>query len=142
MQHKRPTTTAPISEKNITREYVLIDAKGQVLGRMANKVATLLQGKHKPSYVPHLDSGDHVVVINARQVSLTGHKMQEKTYQRYSGYPGGQREIPLATMMEQNPVEVVRHAVSGMLPKNKLRDRRLTRLHIYAGSEHPFTNIT
>lgn len=134
---KLKISTQPISAKDIQREWHLIDMKKQVLGRITNHIATLLQGKHKRNYVANLDMGDNVVVINAKELVVTGSKPEDKIYTNYSGYPGGLREVSLKTMMEKKPEEVVRHAVSGKLPKNKLRDRRLARLHIYAEAHHP-----
>jgi len=137
----KPTkTTKPKSKNEIKREWYLIDVKDQVLGRVASKIAYLLQGKHKVDYVPYLDCGDYVVVINAKKVRVTGKKLEQKTYTRYSGYPGGLREVKLKELMEKKPEEVIRHAVSLMLPKNKLRDERLKRLFIFADENHPYSN--
>ncbi len=130
-------TTKPVSSKQISRKWHIIDCEGQILGRLTNQVATLLQGKHKANYVPYLDMGDNVVIINAKKIGITGKKADDKVYQYYSGYPGGQKEVSYATMMERRPEEIIRHAVSGMLPKNKLRDRRLARLYIYPDEKHP-----
>ena len=130
-------TTKPVSSKEIKREWLLIDVKGQILGRIANDISRMLQGKHKSNYMPYLDQGDHVVVINAREVAVSGSKAEDKTYTYYSGYPGGLKEVPFSKLQDQKPEEIIRHAVSGMLPKNKLRDRRLARLHIYADDKHP-----
>lgn len=134
---KQTKSIKPVSEKDVKREWHLIDMSNQTLGRVVTKIATLLQGKHKVNYVPSLDMGDNVVIINAQKVTLTGKKSEAKTYSYYSGYPGGLREVPFKRMLADNPKEVVRHAVAGMLPKNKLRDRRLTRLHIYPDVQHP-----
>ena len=133
-------STRPVTEKEIDRTWHLIDVKGKVLGRETPRIAELLQGKHKVTYVPYLDMGDNVVVINAKSVQVTGKKELEKEYKYYSGYQGGLKSIPLKNMRDKNPTEVIRHAVSGMLPKNKHRDPRLARLHIFAGSEHSFQN--
>lgn len=130
-------STKPVSAKEITRSWHLIDLKGKILGRAAQEISTLLQGKGKTNYVPYLDMGDNIVVINATQVVVTGRKGQQKLYTNFSGYPGGLRSVDLDTMMERNPVEVIRHAVSGMLPKNKLRDKRLARLFIFKDERHP-----
>jgi large subunit ribosomal protein L13 len=135
----KPTlTTKPKSEKEIKREWYLFDAKDKVLGRIASQIALVLQGKHKPDYVPYLDSGDYVVVINAKKVKVTGKKLWQKNYQRFSGYPGGLKEISLKELLKKKPEAVIRHAVSLMLPKNKLRDRRLRRLFIYSSEVHPY----
>jgi large subunit ribosomal protein L13 len=133
-------STRPVSEKEISREWHLIDVSGKHLGREIPRIAELLQGKHKVSYVPYLDLGDNVVVINAEKVKLTGNKENEKEYSYYSGYPGGQKVVSYKQMKAVKPTELVRHAVLGMLPKNKLRDRRLTRLFIFAGEVHPYAN--
>jgi len=117
------------------KNWFVVDANGQVLGRLATRVARLLIGKDKPTFTPHLDCGDHVIVINAERVKLTGNKIDQKVYRRHSGYPGGLKEIPIRAMMQRRPEEVVREAVVGMLPKNKLRARRARKLRVYVGSE-------
>jgi len=119
----------------VGRDWFVVDAEGQVLGRLATRVARLLIGKDKPNYTPHLDCGDHVVVINAERIKLTGNKLDQKIYYHHSGWPGGLKEVPIRTLMKRRPAEVVREAVLGMLPKNKLRARRAKKLRIYAGSE-------
>lgn len=133
---KLTKATKPAKEAAIVRKWHLIDVNGKVLGREATRISRILQGNNKTSYVPHLDSGDYVVVINAKTVKLTGKKNQEKEYQRYSGYPGGRKVRTAAQMRVTNPKEIIRHAVSGMLPKNKLRDRRLGRLFVFADDKH------
>ncbi|MCA9372050.1 50S ribosomal protein L13 [Candidatus Woesebacteria bacterium] len=125
------TSTRPISEKEIDRSWHLVDAKGQTLGRIIPEITQKLQGKHKTSYVPYLDMGDNVVVINAAHVAVTGKKEDNKTYKYYSGYPGGLKEVSYKHMKQHKPEEIIRHAVSGMLPKNKHKDSRLARLFIY-----------
>jgi len=130
--------TTPTKEKDIKRSWHKIDVGGKVLGREASKIAQLLIGKSKSYYTPHLDCGDHVVVINAKEVVLTGKKETDKIYTRYSGYPGGLKKITAEQMRENKPTEIVTRAVSGMLPKNKLRARMLTRLHVFEGSENDF----
>lgn len=117
------------------KQWYVVDAAGQVLGRLATRVARLLIGKEKANFTPHLDCGDHVVVINAERVRLTGNKLDQKVYHRHSGYPGGLKEIPIRRLLERRPEEVVREAVLGMLPKNKLRAHRARKLRVYAGSE-------
>jgi large subunit ribosomal protein L13 len=134
-------STNPISAKTIQRKWHVVDAAGKVLGRVATEIAVLLTGKSKVNYVPNLDMGDHVIVINAKDVRVTGRKLMQKEYQRFSGYPGGLKEIPMFRMMENNPENVIRHAVSGMLPKNKLRDPRLARLHVFADEHHTFPHV-
>jgi large subunit ribosomal protein L13 len=120
---------------NVGKNWFVIDAKGQVLGRLATRVARLLIGKDKPQFTPYLDCGDHVIVINAESIKLTGNKIDQKIYRRHSGYPGGLKEIPVKTLLQKRPEEVLREAVLGMLPKNKLRARRAKKLRVYAGSE-------
>lgn len=122
-------------ELNVGKNWFVIDAKGQVLGRLATRVARLLIGKDKPQFTPYLDCGDHVIVINAESIKLTGNKIDQKVYRRHSGYPGGLKETPIKALMQQRPEEVVREAVLGMLPKNKLRARRAKKLRVYVGSE-------
>ncbi len=119
----------------VGKDWFVIDANGQVLGRLATRVASLLIGKDKPNYTPFLDCGDHIVVINAERVKLTGNKMDQKVYRHHSGWPGGLKEVSIRALMQRRPEEVVREAVLGMLPKNKLRARRAKKLRVYAGSE-------
>jgi len=119
----------------VGRNWFVVDAEGVVLGRLATRIARMLIGKDKANYTPHLDCGDHVVVINAERVKLTGNKIDQKIYRHHSGYPGGLKEIPIRVMLQRRPEEVVREAVLGMLPKNKLRARRAKKLRVYAGSE-------
>lgn len=130
-------STKPVSEKEIKRAWHIFDMKGKILGRLAQEIATILQGKNKVNYVPYLDMGDNVVVINANKFIVTGRKDQQKEYGNFSGYPGGLRQVDFKTMLERNPQEIVRHAISGMLPKNKLRDKRLARLFIFKDEKHP-----
>jgi len=122
---------------SIERKWYLIDAQDEVLGRLASQVAFLLRGKHKPEFTPHLDLGDHVVVINADKIKVTGRKPSQKIYKRYSGYPGGLRTKPMEKMMQERPGRVFFHAVKGMLPKNRLGRKMIKKLRVYAGSEHP-----
>ena len=117
------------------KKWFVVDASGQVLGRLATRVARLLIGKDKPTFTPFMDAGDHVIVLNAEKIRLTGNKIDQKVYRRHSGYPGGLKEIPVRVLMQRRPEEVVREAVLGMLPKNKLRARRAKKLRVYAGSE-------
>lgn len=121
---------------DVTRKWYVIDASEAPLGRVATQVATLLLGKGKPSFTKHIDVGDYVIVINAKNVKMTGNKMDTKMYYRHSGYPGGLTETVMRDVMEKDPTKVIHHAVRGMLPVNKLRDGRLERLKIYADSEH------
>lgn len=122
-----------------TRERVwhVVDAEGKTLGRLATRVADVLRGKHKPEYTPHCDTGDFVVVVNAAKVAVSGRKREQKTYYRHSGYPGGLRSRTLEEMLERRPEEVIRKAVRGMLPRNRLGRAQLGKLKVYAGPDHP-----
>ena len=124
-------------EDTIDRKWYLVDAQGRVLGRLATQVATLLRGKHKPMFAPHLDVGDHVVVINAEKVHLTGRKLTDKTYRWHSGYIGGLREVTADKMLKTHPERVIEWAVQGMLPKGRLGRAMARKLKVYRGSEHP-----
>jgi large subunit ribosomal protein L13 len=126
-------TTRP---SDVTREWWLVDADGVVLGRLASEVAKRLRGKHKPTYSPHLDVGDHVIVVNASKVLLTGNKLTQKQYFRHSGYPGGLRSVPYTRIMSERPELAIEKAVKGMLPSNKLGRAMLKKLRVYAGAEH------
>ncbi len=125
------------SSKTIEREWHLVDAEGQVLGRLATRIATMLMGKHKPGYTPFLDCGDHVVVVNAEKIVLTGNKMNDKIYYRHTGYPGGIKEARARRVMREHPTRILESAVRGMVPKTKLGRQMLTKLRVYAGPEHP-----
>ncbi|MDR0958354.1 MAG: 50S ribosomal protein L13 [Clostridiales bacterium] len=118
----------------VKREWLLIDAEGLTLGRLASEVASILRGKTKPIYTPHLDTGDYVVIINAEKIKVTGNKLSQKIYKSYSGYVGGLKETNLATMLAKKPEEVLRHAIKGMLPKNKLGYAMFRKLHVHAGA--------
>jgi large subunit ribosomal protein L13 len=120
----------------VQRQWHLVDVKDQVLGRIASEIATKLIGKHKPTYTPHIDAGDYVVVVNAAAVAVTGKKMSDKIYYSHSGFPGGLKEITLENLLKKFPTRVIEKAVYNMLPKNKLRADRMKRLKIYAGLEH------
>jgi large subunit ribosomal protein L13 len=124
--------------KEIKRAWHLIDAKGQILGRMATQVATFLIGKHKADYSAHLDCGDYVVVVNASKVELTGKKPIQKKYYSHSGYPGGFKEVSFEKLFSQRPEKVIEHAVSGMLPDNRLKKNRMKRLNVFAKNEHSY----
>lgn len=121
----------------ISREWLVVDASNQVLGRLATEVATLLRGKHKPEFTPFLDAGDFVVVVNAKKVKVTGRKLEEKVYFRHSGHPGGIKSESLRERLDKNPERVIRAAVWGMLPKNRLGRQLLRKLKVYAGPDHP-----
>ena len=121
----------------VERGWLLVDAEGVALGRMASRIARILQGKHRPIYTPHIDTGEFVVVVNAEKILLTGKKMDQKVYHRYTGWAGGLKETTVRTMLERKPTEVVRLAVRRMLPKTKMGRRMIKKLKIYAGNEHP-----
>ena len=121
----------------VAREWLLIDAQDQVLGRVASKAAHILRGKHKPTYTPHVDTGDFVVIINADKIRVTGKKLTDKEYYRHSGYPGGLKGETFEEAMEKHPERVIEHAVKGMLPKNTLGRAMAKKLKVYAGAEHP-----
>ena len=129
--------TYSVKAGEIQREWFVVDARDQVLGRLATRIATVLKGKHKPTYSTHLDVGDYVIVVNAAEVRLTGRKADQKEYFRHSGYMGGERMIPFRTMLAKRPERVVELAVKGMLPKNALGRQQLRKLKVYAGPEHP-----
>jgi large subunit ribosomal protein L13 len=121
----------------ITRDWYVVDAEGQTLGRLATQIADTLRGKTKPQYTPHVDTGDFVIVVNAEKIAVTGQKLDQKRYFRHSGYPGGLRSRTLREQLDHRPTEVLRKAVKGMLPRNRLARQQLTKLKIYAGPEHP-----
>lgn len=124
-------------QEDVQRDWYVVDAAGQTLGRLAAQVASVLRGKHKPIYSPAVDAGDYVIVVNAAKIHVTGRKLDQKMYYRHSGYPGGLKEITLRNLLQKHPTRVIEHAVRGMLPKNRLGRRILKHLKIYAGSEHP-----
>lgn len=119
------------------RKWYLIDAEGKTLGKLAVVVANILRGKNKPTFTPHVDTGDYVIVVNARKVGFTGQKLRKKLYYRYSGYPGGLKKRTLGEMLDRRPEEVIRHAVKGMLPKNRLAKEMIKKLKVFADREHP-----
>ncbi len=121
----------------IQRDWLLVDARGEVLGRLATQIAHLLRGKHKPTWSPHVDGGDFVIVVNADDVQLTGRKAQQKVYYRHTGYPGGLKETPYRIMLAKHPQRVIKFAVKGMLPKSRLGRRMLKKLYVYGGPAHP-----
>jgi large subunit ribosomal protein L13 len=128
--------TISANAQTVNKEWVMIDAEGQALGRLASKIAAIIRGKHKTNYTPHVDCGDNVIVINADKVNLTGKKWEQKNYITYSGYPGGQKSILAQDKMKKNPISMVEIAVKGMLPKNRLGRALFGNLHVYAGAEH------
>lgn len=125
------------SPATIERKWYVIDAQGQTLGRLSSEIAKILRGKNKPTYTPFLDTGDNVIVVNAEKVKVTGKKLEQKIYFNHSDYPGGMRETTLKEMLDKKPTEVITLAVKGMLPKGPLGRSMITKLHVYAGAEHP-----
>ena len=128
--------TIAANKSTVNKLWVLVDAEGQTLGRLASKVAILLRGKHKPNFTPHVDCGDNVVIINASKVNLTGNKWEDKTYIRYTGYPGGQISLSANQLFEKNPSTIIEKSVKGMLPKNKLGSELFRNLYVYNDSNH------
>ncbi|MGG5577488.1 50S ribosomal protein L13 [Myroides sp. C15-4] len=128
--------TVSANKATVQKEWLVVDAEGQNLGRLASKVATLLRGKHKTNYTPHVDCGDNVIVINAEKINLTGNKLDDKTYIRHTGYPGGQRSLTAKVMQQKNPALLVEKAIKGMLPKNKLGAQLFRNLNVNVGTEH------
>jgi large subunit ribosomal protein L13 len=124
-------------KKDVQRSWYVIDAQGAILGRLASEVAAILRGKHKPTFAPHMDMGDHVIVVNASGIRLSGEKAGQKLYRRHSQHPGGLNEIPFETMLARHPERVVEQAVRGMLPKNRLGRQMFRKLSVYPGAEHP-----
>ncbi|MEZ5121230.1 MAG: 50S ribosomal protein L13 [Solirubrobacterales bacterium] len=131
------TKTFVATPATAERNWLLVDATGQTLGRLATQIADALRGKRKPQYTPHCDTGDFVVVVNAEKIQVTGNKRSEKRYYRHSGYPGGLKSRTFEEMIDRRPEEVIRLAVKGMLPRNRMARKQLTKLKIYAGPEHP-----
>jgi large subunit ribosomal protein L13 len=129
--------TISVRESEIERRWYVVDATDETLGRLASRIAHVLVGKHKPTYQPSLDSGDHVIVLNASRITVTSNKLESKLYIRHSGYPGGYKEETMGHLMNRRPEEVIRRAVKGMLPHNRLGAQQLRKLKIYAGSDHP-----
>lgn len=125
---------------DLTRAWFFVDAEGKTLGRLSSEIAKVLQGKHKPIYTPHVDTGDYVVVINAEKIKVTGKKMADKIYYHHTGYPGGIKSINAEALLQKNPTALVENAVKGMMPKNKLNRNALNKLKVYAGPEHPHQN--
>ena len=129
--------TLSVRESEIERRWYVVDATGETLGRLASRIALVLEGKHKPTYAPNLDTGDHVIVTNAARIAVTSNKLESKLYIRHSGYPGGYKEETLGHLLARRPEEVIRRAVKGMLPRTRLGVQQLRKLKVYAGSEHP-----
>jgi len=131
------TKTYAVKSSEIQREWRVIDADGQTLGRLATRIATLLRGKHRVTFSTHIDTGDPVIILNASKIKVTGRKLQAKQYVRHSGYPGGLRTESLERLLARRPEEVIRRAVRGMVPQNRLGEQMMRKLHVYAGAEHP-----
>jgi large subunit ribosomal protein L13 len=129
--------TVSANKTTTNKEWVLIDAEGEILGRLASVVAMMLRGKHKTNFTPHVDCGDNVVIINAEKVILTGNKLTDKEYVRHTGYPGGQRFTPAEKILKNNPIGLLEHAVRGMLPRNRLGRSIFKNMHLYVGDSHP-----
>ena len=124
-------------QEGVKREWYVVDAAGQTLGRLATRIASILRGKHKPTFSPSVDTGDYVIIVNAERVRVTGRKLDQKIYYRHSGYPGGLKQITLRDQLQKHPTRVIEHAVRGMLPKNRLGRQMFKKLNIYAGPDHP-----
>lgn len=131
------STTFMANPQNVTRKWFVVDAEGKTLGRLASQVAAILRGKHKPTFTPHTDTGDFVIIINAEKIVLTGRKLTDKIYTRFSGYPGGLKEIPAGVMLAKRPERVLELAIKGMLPHNRLGAQMYRKLKVYAGANHP-----
>jgi large subunit ribosomal protein L13 len=129
--------TISANAATVQKEWIVVNAEGAVLGRLTSQIAKILRGKHKPSFTPHVDCGDNVIVINAEKIRLTGKKMTDKVYTRHTGHPGGQRFATPRELLNKHPERIIEHAVKGMLPKNRLGRSIYTNLHVYVGGEHP-----
>ena len=130
--------TISANKATVDKQWVLVDAEGETLGRLASKVAILLRGKHKTNFTPHVDCGDNVIVINSKKINLTGNKWEQKKYIRYTGYPGGQRSLNASEQFQKNPNSIVEKSVKGMLPKNKLGAKLFKNLHVFSDNDHKF----
>ncbi len=133
----RSYSTRSVRKQDVERQWFLIDCDGEIVGRLATQIATILRGKHKPTYTPHVDTGDNIILVNAEKIRFTGLKEEQKIYQRYSGYPGGQRERTAAELRAKKPNDIIEKAVRGMLPKNKLGRAMIKKLYVYSGPDHP-----
>ena len=129
--------TISANKETVQKEWVVVDAQGEILGRLASQIAALIRGKHKTNFTPHVDCGDNVIVINAEKIRFTGKKMTDKVYVRHTGYPGGQRFTTPREMLDKHPERILEHAIKGMLPKNRLGRRLFTNLYVYSGVNHP-----
>ena len=133
----RSYSTVTVSEKDVKREWFVVDADGKTLGRITSKIASILRGKHKPTFTPNMDCGDYVIVLNSGKIRVTGKKLTDRSLVRYTGHPGGQRHTTLQEVIDKNPNKLIEHAVKGMLPKSSLGDKLFTKLFVYDGNEHP-----
>jgi len=129
--------TLSLRKEDVEQKWYIVDAQGKTLGRLATQIASVLRGKHKPTFTPHVNCGDNVIVVNAEKIQVTGRKLTQKKYYRHSGYPGGLKEITLRDQLKKFPERVIEHAVKGMLPKNRLGRQMYTKLKVYAGPNHP-----
>ena len=129
--------TVSANKNTVNKKWIVVDAQGEILGRLSSNIAKVIRGKHKPGYTPHVDCGDNVIVINADKVKLTGNKLGDKVYVRYTGYPGGQRFISPKELLQKHPTRIIEKAVRGMLPKTRLGRALFKNLYVYAGNEHP-----
>ncbi len=129
--------TESAKKETVERKWYVVDAEGETVGRLSSKIASVLRGKHKPSYTPHVDTGDYVIVLNAEKIRFTGNKMADKTYLSYSLYPGGQKSITAQELLDKKPIKIMEKAVKGMLPKTKLGNAMFKKLFVYEGGEHP-----
>ena len=136
---KQHFTTKHANEATVQRNWYVVDGTNQTVGRMCSRIAAVLRGKHKPSYTPHVDTGDYIIVTNCEKVKLTGHKMDQKVYDHYTGYPGGRKEEIASDLMKRRPEVIIERAVKGMLPKNRLGRKMYKKLFVYAGDQHPHT---
>jgi large subunit ribosomal protein L13 len=130
-------TTFMANPQNVTRKWLVVDAEGKTLGRLASQIAAILRGKHKPTFTPHTDTGDFVIIVNAEKIHLTGHKMTDKIYRRHTGYPGGMKEVAAKDLLQRRPTRALELAIKGMLPHNRLGADMYRKLKVYAGPEHP-----
>lgn len=136
MQRKQENRTPFVKKEEVNRKWFVFNAEGKVLGRLSSEIAKVLRGKHKPSFTPHIDMGDGVIVINAEKVRVTGNKEGQKVYRSYTGHPGGQREVIYRELQAKHPEEIIRHAVKGMMPKSRLGNQQLKKLRVFKGAEH------
>lgn len=137
--YKLTQQTISVKKEDVQRKWYIVDAEGETVGRICTKIAAVLRGKNKPTYTPHVDTGDYVIVVNAEKVRFTGNKMHDKIYLDYSLHPGGQKQTPAYVMLQKKPIQIIERAVKGMLPKNKLGRAMYKKLFVYVGASHPHT---